>query len=124
MHPSNTKVRDAPSPIAGNYERAVELYTKAIELNPQIVAYYGNRSIAYLRTECYGYALGDATKAIELDKSYVKGYYRRAASNMALGKLKLSLRDFETVEIQHRWIDNGQTDRQTDRQTESLTLFG
>jgi serine/threonine-protein phosphatase 5 len=82
---------------AGNYERAVELYTKAIELNPQVVAYYGNRSIAYLRTECYGYALEDATKAIELDKSYVKGYYRRAASNMALGKLKLSLRDFETV---------------------------
>lgn len=75
----------------------MELYTKAIELNPQVVAYYGNRSIAYLRTECYGYALEDATKAIELDKSYVKGYYRRAASNMALGKLKLSLRDFETV---------------------------
>jgi serine/threonine-protein phosphatase 5 len=34
--------------------------------------------MAYLKEELYGYALTDATQAIELDRNYVKGYYRRA----------------------------------------------
>ncbi|KAK0182074.1 hypothetical protein PV327_000245 [Microctonus hyperodae] len=80
-----------------NYEKAIELYTKAIELNPHVASYYGNRSFAYLKTECFGYALNDASKTIELDRNYVKGYYRRAASYMSLSKFKLALKDFETV---------------------------
>ncbi|XP_044524515.1 serine/threonine-protein phosphatase 5 [Gracilinanus agilis] len=80
-----------------DYENAVKFYTQAIELNPNNAIYYGNRSLAYLRTECYGYALADATRAVELDKKYIKGYYRRATSNMALGKFKAALRDYETV---------------------------
>ena len=80
-----------------DYENAVKFYSRAIELNPSNAIYYGNRSLAYLRTECYGYALADATRAVELDKKYIKGYYRRAASNMALGKFKAALRDYETV---------------------------
>ena len=54
------------------FEEAIELYTKAIDLNPTAATYYGNRSIAYLKTESYGYALADATKALELDKTYIK----------------------------------------------------
>ena len=34
---------------------------------------------------------------MELDKTYVKGYYRRAAAYMTLGKFKLALKDFEAV---------------------------
>ncbi|VTJ71005.1 Hypothetical predicted protein [Marmota monax] len=82
---------------AKDYENAIKFYSQAIELNPSNAIYYGNRSLAYLRTECYGYALGDATRAIEIDKKYIKGYYRRAASNMALGKFRAALRDYETV---------------------------
>lgn len=59
--------------------------------------YYANRSFAFLKTECFGYALSDASKAIDLDKNYVKGFYRRAASNMALGKWKEALKDYEYV---------------------------
>ena len=59
-------------PTDNSYAQAIELYSKAIELNPFVAAYYGNRSFAYLKTECFGYALADATKALELDKSYVK----------------------------------------------------
>lgn len=73
------------------------MYSKAIELNGSDAAYYGNRSFAYLKLELYGYALSDASKAIELDKNYIKGYYRRASANMALGKFKLALKDYEIV---------------------------
>ncbi|KAL6264536.1 hypothetical protein P5V15_004642 [Pogonomyrmex californicus] len=79
------------------YDKAIELYTKAIDLNPSVAVYYGNRSIAYLKTECFGYALTDASRAIELDRNYVKGYYRRAAAYMSLGKFKLALTDYMTV---------------------------
>lgn len=63
---------------AADYSGAIESYSSAIHLFPTAVL-YANRSIAYLRTECVGYALNDASKAIELDGNYVKGYYRRAA---------------------------------------------
>lgn len=80
-----------------DYENAIKYYSDALELNPSNAIYYSNRSLAYLRTECYGYALADATKALEIDKNYIKGYYRRATSNMALGKFKAALKDYETV---------------------------
>nr|AZT88974.1 serine/threonine-protein phosphatase 5 [Periplaneta americana] len=80
-----------------DYNKAIDLYTKAIELNPNVAVYYGNRSISYLKTECFGYALNDASKSIELDKTYLKGYYRRAGAHMSLGKFKLALRDYEAV---------------------------
>ena len=68
-----------------------------MELKPCSAIYFSNRSLAYLRTECYGYALADATKCLEIDQNYIKGYYRRATSNMALGKFKAALKDYETV---------------------------
>lgn len=82
-----------------DFSEAIRLYSKAIELNPNVAVYYGNRSFAHLKMECFGYALADANKAIELDKTYVKGYYRRAAAHMSLGKFKLALKAFEAVSI-------------------------
>ena len=66
-------------------------------MNPFEASYFSNRAFAYIKTESYGYAIADADKAIELDKVYVKAYYRRATANMALYKFKESLRDFKTV---------------------------
>lgn len=81
------------------FDKAIELYSQAIDLNPTIAVYYGNRSFAYLKTEYFGYALQDASKAIELDETYVKGYYRRAVAYMSLGKLKQALKDFKAVTV-------------------------
>ncbi|XP_039256934.2 serine/threonine-protein phosphatase 5-like [Styela clava] len=80
-----------------NYEQAILLYSEAIELNPSVAAYFGNRSFANLKLENYGYALEDASKAIALDRRYLKGYYRRASANMAMGKFKAAMKDYETV---------------------------
>lgn len=104
-----------------NFLQAIELYSKSIELNPTNAVYYANRSISHLRLENYGYALADASRAIETDKTYLKAYYRsvrlstclfvcnfvclcleavnarRAAAYMSLGKYKLALKDYEGV---------------------------
>ncbi|KAI8825656.1 Serine/threonine-protein phosphatase 5 [Fimicolochytrium jonesii] len=82
---------------AKNYEQAIEKYTEAISHNPNVAAYYANRGFAYIRSEFYAAAIRDADKAIELDPTYVKGYYRRATGNMALGKLKEAVKDFRAV---------------------------
>ncbi|KPI92173.1 Serine/threonine-protein phosphatase 5 [Papilio xuthus] len=48
-----------------NYDAAIELYTKAIEKNPNNAVFFANRSIANLRLENFGYALVDASMAID-----------------------------------------------------------
>ena len=58
--------------VEQDYEMAIKLYTDAINLDPFNVSYYGNRSFAYIKTECFGYGLADANKALDLDKTYVK----------------------------------------------------
>lgn len=36
------------------YDKAIELYSKAIEIDPTNAVYYANRSLANLRTESFG----------------------------------------------------------------------
>lgn len=54
------------------YDEAIDFYSQAIKVNPNVVTYYGNRSFAYIKTECFGYALSDANKALEIDKKFLK----------------------------------------------------
>lgn len=79
------------------YDKAIEMYTKAIELEPKNAVFYANRSLAHLRQESFGSALEDGVSAVKADPSYLKGYYRRAAAHMSLGKFKKALTDFEFV---------------------------
>lgn len=58
--------------LAKRFQEAIDYYTKAIDADPTVAAYYGNRSFSHLKMESYGYALSDANKALELDKAYVK----------------------------------------------------
>lgn len=73
------------------------MYTKAIELDKDVAVFYANRSMAYLKKELYGSALEDAETALRIDPNYIKAYYRRGTANMALGKFKLALRDYDAV---------------------------
>lgn len=84
----------------GRYDEAMIFYSKAIDAEPlkkETASCFGNRSFAACKLEQYGLALTDADKAIELDPSYIKAYYRRAAAYMALNKPKNALDDFKRV---------------------------
>lgn len=82
---------------AHDWNKAIECYTKAIQLNDKEPTYYSNRAQANIKSEAYGYAIADATKAIELDPNFVKAYYRRAVAYTAILKSRDALRDFKTV---------------------------
>jgi len=81
----------------GRYSEAVICYTEAIEGDPEKPAYYTNRAACHLKMENHGLAIADATIALELDKTFVKAYYRRGSAYMALGKYKSALKDFKSV---------------------------
>lgn len=81
----------------GKYLPAIEVYTRAIELTPNNAVLYSNRAFAHIKTEAFGSALIDAQKSIDLDKKYIKGYYRMATAKLALGKHKEALNYFRQV---------------------------
>lgn len=68
-----------------DFAQAVEMYSRAIELDPDNAVYFSNRSAAYLAMgDARGKALKDAEKCIELKPDWWKGYSRKGAAEHAL----------------------------------------
>ncbi|KAH7033003.1 serine/threonine-protein phosphatase 5 [Microdochium trichocladiopsis] len=82
---------------AHDWNKAVACYDKAIELYDQEPTFYTNRAQAHIKSEAFGYAIADATKAIELNPKLVKAYFRRAVAYAAILKPKDAVRDFKQV---------------------------
>ena len=78
-----------------DFSKAVEYFTKAIELKPQDHILYSNRSGAYTGLSNYEQALEDANSCLTYDSKFIKGYSRKAAALEGLGKFDEAL---ETVE--------------------------
>lgn len=81
--------------VAKEYQKAIELYTKAIELDPTDVSFYSNRSGSYFNLGDYEKALGDAELCLEKDKSFVKGYQRKGLALEKLGKHEVAYEVYE-----------------------------
>ncbi|KAG8803392.1 hypothetical protein FRC16_005589 [Serendipita sp. 398] len=78
-----------------NFLEAATLYGEALEKNDQDATIWCNRAFARMNLEEFGYALDDATKAIELDPKYVKAYYRRALCYLSILKNHQAIADFK-----------------------------
>ena len=61
--------------MAKNFKEAINNYTLAIEIQPNHI-YYSNRANAYLELNQFDECIEDCIKAIELDKTFSKSYYR------------------------------------------------
>ena len=57
---------------AGNYDGALEKYTKAIELDPEEVMYPANRANVNLKKENWSAAEEDCTTALKLKPNHAK----------------------------------------------------
>lgn len=69
------------------YDAALNSYTEAINLCPDVPAYYGNRAATYMMLSDYRSAIRDAKQAIQLDPKFEKGYIRIAKCSLLLGDL-------------------------------------
>jgi len=79
----------------GNHGTAIEYYTYATELDPKNPIFYTNRSTAYFKMKKMKKSFRDANKAIQLDKNWAKGYYRRGMCYLDQEEFKLALKDFQ-----------------------------
>jgi tetratricopeptide (TPR) repeat protein len=80
-----------------SYAQAIEYYTKAIECNPISPIYFANRAQCQLFEQRYGACEADCTFAIQLDKNYLKAYYRRALARIGMEKTDQAREDLEHV---------------------------
>lgn len=64
-----------------NYEKAIENYTYATEIDPKNHVYYTNRALCYASMQRWDKSLRDAEKSISLNKDWTKGWYRKGRSS-------------------------------------------
>lgn len=81
-----------------DYRKALACYTRAIELCPDSVAYYGNRAACRMMMGLYQDALEDARESIRLDANFAKGYVRIAKCCLALGDRAAALNAINKAE--------------------------
>lgn len=86
----------------GDYKKAIQAYGEAVNLlgtldaekcGSELAICYQNRAAAYEKLRKISMMIADATKAIEADNTYAKGYYRRARGYIIEKKLYAALQD-------------------------------
>jgi len=70
----------------GRFQEAVKFFSEAIKCDPSDHVLYSNRSGAYASLEDYQLALQDADSCVELNRSWAKGWSRKALAEHFLGK--------------------------------------
>lgn len=78
----------------GQWEAALQLYERALGLDPPLplsVVLRVNRAQALLNLGCYCEARSEARAAVKLDPTHVKGRYRLALAEAALGRHGVAL---------------------------------
>lgn len=84
---------------AKDYESALKMYSRAIDLSKDDPVFYSNRSQCYLSLEKYRDCISDATKAIELDPKSTKAFYRRMSAYEKLGE------DYKALQSCREWLN-------------------
>lgn len=72
----------------GESHKAAKFYSLAISLDPKNHVYFSNRSACNFNTKNYRAAFFDACRCLQLDPSFVRGYFRKAATLNAMGEKK------------------------------------
>ncbi len=77
------------------YEKAVEAWDKAIELNPNNVAFYIERGATYMIMEQFEKAIENFNKVISLEPNEGKAYTARGATYAQLGNIEKAVSDLK-----------------------------
>ena len=62
----------------GQYEKAINDYSKTLEINPTFLKVYLNRGGIYFVLNEYDRAINDYTQALKINPDYYNAYYSRA----------------------------------------------
>jgi Flp pilus assembly protein TadD len=82
------------------YDRAIDAYTKAIEINPTDFSFYNNRGIVYHTRKKYAEAIADFSKAVELNPNSSFTYSNRGVAYEDSGNIEQAINDYrKAVEL-------------------------
>lgn len=85
----------------GEFDKAIEQFNKAIELNPNSAGLYNNRGVSYFRKQNFDQAIRDYNKAIELNPNHFLAYYLRGLVYQIKGNYTQAIKDFtKAIELQ------------------------
>lgn len=82
-----------------NFEKALEFYSKAIELDGTNAEYYNNRAQVKINQGKYEEAITDTNTACEINPKSVKAYVRKGTALFHLEKYKEAYTTFKAAEI-------------------------
>ncbi|KAK9243263.1 hypothetical protein V1506DRAFT_516426 [Lipomyces tetrasporus] len=81
---------------SGCYGKAIDMYAKAVEADPENPIYRGNRSMAYMQIGAYERALEDCSKSLELSQRKPEEYGSNVQKTLLrIGKLQTSLGNYD-----------------------------
>ncbi|MEI6154230.1 MAG: tetratricopeptide repeat protein [Deltaproteobacteria bacterium] len=81
--------------LSGNYNDAINAFSRAIVMNPQFIAAYNNRGIVYAEKGYYQQALNDYDRVITINPKYAPAYHNRGIAYFDLGNYKQALKDYD-----------------------------
>jgi len=79
---------------AKEYEKAIKLYSQAIELDPANPIYYNNRAAAKIELKDYKSAMLDCQEALSIDPKFAKAFARIGNCFLRLGNFFEARRNF------------------------------
>ena len=77
------------------YDKAIEDYTKAIQLNSAYEFAYNNRGLAWYENKEYDKAIEDITKAVQLNPGYANGFRNLGDVYKAMGEFEKAITNYE-----------------------------
>ncbi|MQL95993.1 hypothetical protein Taro_028665 [Colocasia esculenta] len=87
---ADLKLRAKEAFVDDNFELAVELYTQALDMDPNNADLFADRAQANIKLKNFTEAVADASRAIELDPSMSKAYLRK-------GTACINLEEYQTA---------------------------
>ncbi len=86
---------------AGDFDKAVECYTRCIQLDGSNAVYYGNRAAAKMHLKQYSSAVDDSKMAISINSKYARAHERLASCYRSLGMDDLELETLQNAVTEH-----------------------
>ena len=88
------------------YERAIEDYDAAVELNPKYAEAYNNRGVAYTMLKQHGSAIEACNRAMELNPEYAEAYNNRGNAYAGLNQHGRAIADYDrAVELNPEYAE-------------------
>jgi tetratricopeptide (TPR) repeat protein len=80
---------------AGEFDKAIADFTKAIQIDPQYASAWNSRGVAWREKEDYRKAIQDYDEALRIDRRYAEAYGNRGFALRRLGDYAPAIADYE-----------------------------